>query len=138
MSKSWRSCSLSFSGKALVINALALSRIWYVALLVFLPAWARAELTTLIFNFFWSGKRDLVSRKVLVHPCSSLFLLPFSVVSIEFKVQSLLVRWVKRLSVSPNGWVNLLTYWLLDRFGASPTDVFSDPHGFPASCLPPF
>ena len=133
--KSWLSRSLSFSGEALVINALALSRIWYVASIVFLPSWAHAELTTLIFNFFWSRKRDLVSRKVLFHPC---FSGGFSVVSIEFKVQSLLVQWVKRLSVSPNGWVYLLTYWLLDRFGASPTDVFSDPHGFPTSRLPPF
>ena len=62
--KSWLSRSLSFSGKALLINALALSRIWYVASLVFLPSWARAELTTLIFNFFWS--RNLVS--ILVSP----------------------------------------------------------------------
>ena len=29
--KSWPACSLSFQGKSLVINALALSRIWYVA-----------------------------------------------------------------------------------------------------------
>jgi len=34
---SWRSRSLSYSGKALVINALALSRIWYVASLVHMP-----------------------------------------------------------------------------------------------------
>ena len=42
--KSWRSRALSYSGKAIVINALALSRIWYVASLVFFPPWARAEL----------------------------------------------------------------------------------------------
>ena len=29
--KSWHSRSLSFHGKALVVNALALSRVWYVA-----------------------------------------------------------------------------------------------------------
>ena len=133
--KSWRSRSLSFSGKAIVINALALSRIWYVASLVFFPPWARAELNTLIFGFFWSGKRDLVARKVLVHPPSSG---GFSVVSIDSKVKSLLVQWVKRLSVSPNGWVYLLKYWLLDRFDATPADVFSNPHGFLASRLPPF
>ena len=34
---SWRSRSLSLRGKALVINALALSRIWYVVSLVFTP-----------------------------------------------------------------------------------------------------
>ena len=34
---SWRSRSLSFRGKVLIINALALSRIWYVASLVYMP-----------------------------------------------------------------------------------------------------
>ena len=34
---SWRQISLSFRGKALIINALALSRIWYVASLVYMP-----------------------------------------------------------------------------------------------------
>ena len=76
-----------------------------------------------------------MARKVLVHPPSSG---GFSVVSIDFKVKSLLVQWVKRLSVSPNGWVYLLKYWLLDRFDATPVDVFSNPHGFLASRLPPF
>ena len=62
---SWRGRSLSFSGKALVINALALSRVWYVASLVFMPPWVKAELTRLIFDFFWGGKRDLLARRVL-------------------------------------------------------------------------
>ena len=98
--KSWRSRALSYSGKAIVINALALSRIWYVASLVFFHSWAHAELNSLIFGFFWSGKRDLVARNVLVHPYTSG---GFSVVSIDFKVQSLLVQWIRRLLVSPNG-----------------------------------
>ena len=44
---SWRSRSLSFKGKALVLNALALSRIWYVASLINMPHWVLAELNTL-------------------------------------------------------------------------------------------
>ena len=39
---SWRSRSLTFRGKALVINALALSRVWYVASLVHVPRWRRS------------------------------------------------------------------------------------------------
>ena len=92
-------------------------------------------INSLIFGFFSSGKRDLVARKVLVHPYSSG---DFSVVSIDFKVQSLLVQWIRRLLVSPNGWIYLLTYWFLDRFNASPLDVFSNSRGFPASRLLPF
>ena len=68
---SWRCQSLSFQGKALVINALALSRISYVASLVFMPSWVLSKLESIVFNFFWSGKRDLVARKVVVHSLQS-------------------------------------------------------------------
>ena len=64
---SCRARSLSFSGKALIINALALSRVWYVATQVPMPPWVLTKLTSLVFNFFWSGKRDLVARRVLHH-----------------------------------------------------------------------
>ena len=97
---SWRSRSLSFSGKALIINALALSRIWYVASLIFMPPWVCRELNKIVFNFFWSGKRDRVARNVVIQPPD---LGGFSVVSIQFKVYSLLTQWVKRLLISPNG-----------------------------------
>ena len=124
---SWRSRSLSFSGKALIINALALSRIWYVASLIFMPLWVCRELNKIVFNFFWSGKRDLVARNVVIQPPD---LGGFSVVSIQFKVYSLLTQWVKRLLVSPNGWVFLLKYWLLDRFDATPFEVLASTFDF--------
>lgn len=47
---SWRSRSLSFSGKALVINTLALSRIWYVSSLVHMPSWVLAELNSIVHS----------------------------------------------------------------------------------------
>ena len=63
----WRGRSLSSSGKALIVNALALSRVWYVASLLPMPDWVVSELNTLVFSFFWSGKRDLVARDVVYH-----------------------------------------------------------------------
>lgn len=38
------------------MNALALSRVWNVASLIYVLRWVSAELNTLIFRFFWSGK----------------------------------------------------------------------------------
>jgi len=74
-----------------VINALALSRIWYVASLIHMPTWVLKELSFLAFSFFWGGKVELVSR-------SSVSLSPlfrgFSVVHVKFKVWSLLGQWV--------------------------------------------
>lgn len=114
---SWRSRALSLSGNALVCNALALSRIWYVASLVSMPSWVLSELITIVFKFFWSGKRDLVARKVVVQPRE---FGGFNVVSIRHKVDALLVQWVRRFSTSPNMWVALLTFWFFDRFGVGP------------------
>lgn len=37
---SWKMRSLSYSGKAIIANALALSLIWYVVSLVHMPRWA--------------------------------------------------------------------------------------------------
>ena len=132
---SWRSRSLSFGGKALVVNALALSRIWYVASLVYMPPRILAELETLVFKLFWSEKRDLVARNVVKHPCSDG---GFNVVGTRFKVYALLVQWVRRYLSSPNVWVSLMTFWFFDRFGVGPMEVFSDPFSFPPNRLPPF
>ena len=46
--KSWRQRALSFRGRALVINALALSRVWYVASLVHMPNWVKCKAWSLV------------------------------------------------------------------------------------------
>ena len=48
--KAWRLRRLSFRERAIVINAFALSRIWYVASLIPMPDWVMA-LNRLIFPF---------------------------------------------------------------------------------------
>ena len=49
---SWRQRSLSYGGRALVINALVLSRVWYVASLIHVPRWVGVELNSLVLSFF--------------------------------------------------------------------------------------
>ena len=132
---SWRQRSLSYSGKSLIINALALSRVWYVASLVHVPRWASIELNSLIFKFFWGGKRDLVARRVVVQHRS---LGGFSVVDFQSKVSALLVQWVRRFSVSPAAWVFFMSFWFSSVLGCSPRAVFSSPGSFPLNGLPPF
>ena len=124
---SWRQRSLSFRGKALIVNALALSRVWYVASLVFMPPFVLRELNQLVFKFFWSGKRDLVARRVVVQPASCG---GFSVVDVELKVWALLLQWVRRLVVSPSTWVSFFSYWCACLWNASPVHVLSAPSHF--------
>ena len=89
--------------------------------LLSLPHWAVSELNSLVFEFFWSGKRELVERNVVIHSRENG---GFSVVSTEFKVQSLLVQWIKRFVSSLSGWVGLMSYWFQFYFNAAPLDVF--------------
>ena len=71
----------------------------------------------------------------MVHPKEAT---GFSAVSLAFKVVGLLVQWVRRLEVCPNGWVFLLKYWLLDRHGVTPRAFFADPSSFPFAPFPSF
>ena len=101
---SWRQHILSFQGRGLVINALALSRVWYVASLIRMPSWVFGELLRLVFSFFWKDKKDLVSRAVVVQAPS---VGGFSVVDVKLKVQSLLVQWVRRFVTAQSSWSGL-------------------------------
>ena len=132
---SWCARSLSFRGKALVINALALSQIWYVTSLIYMLPCIAHELCSLVFKFFWSGKKDLVSHSVVVQ--SPLFG-GFSVVDVKLKVLSLLAQWVKRFASSHSGWVSFMSFWFDLCLSASPTDVFSALFSFRPGDLPSF
>ena len=132
---SWRQRHLSYRGRALIINALALSRIWYVASLVHMPDWVLRELNTLAFNFFWKGKKDLVTSSVV---CQPFLFRGFSVVSIKSKVWALHVQWARRLVTCPASWVHFLYFYFWDCLGASPLDVLSRPSDSTLRSLPPF
>ena len=134
---SWRSRSLSYSGKALIVNALALSRVWHIASLISMPDWVASKLNTLVFSFFWSGKRDLVAREVVHH---STLQGGFGVVSVRYKVHVLLARWVRHYATAPNAWANMMFFWLFGRFGVDPQTVLATPSLFllVASGLPAF
>lgn len=108
---SWRQSSLSFQGKALVTNGLALSGLWYMASVLPMPDWALKDINKLLFDFFWKGKKELVACNVVVQPRSSG---SFSVVAVALKVQDLHAQWIKRFLVSPSRWSSFLSFWTYD------------------------
>ena len=132
---SWRKQILSYSGRALVVNALALSRVWYVAALIHVPHWVVTELSSLVFKFFWGSKQDLVARKVVVQPpCLG----GFSMVDVQSKVYALHIQWVRTFLCSPSSWVSFMSFWFSSCFAASPHVVFSSLSRFSSTSLPPF
>ena len=101
-----------------------------------MPAWVLRMLNSLIFNFFWKTKCELLSRVVVVVQPPSVG--GFSVVNVKLKVSSLLSQWVRRFAVNRSGWTLLLTYWCLSCFGAFLSVVLARPDSFNHSVLPPF
>ena len=131
---SWRSRSLSYSGKALIVNALALSRVWYIASLISMPDWVASGLNTLVFCFFWRGKRDFVARDVVYH---STLQGGFGVVSVRYKVHALLAQWVRRYATAPNVWAHMMFFWLFGRFWVDPQNCACYPISFPLGSFGP-
>ena len=103
--------------------------------LIHMPPWVLRMLNSLIFDFFWKTKCELVSRNVVVQPLS---LGGVSVVNIKLKVSSLLSQWIRRFTGNPSGWTLLMTYWFLSCFGTSPSVVLARPHSFNHSVPPAF
>ena len=131
----WRARQLTCRGRALIINALGLSRVWYLASVISVPDWVKRTLTSLVFKFFWKGKVDLVTRNVVVQPlCSG----GFGVVSIQLKVWALLVQWVRRFLGGCSAWRSFFWVYCLSCFRQSPWHVLSSPVPFDPGGLPPF
>ena len=66
----WSGRKLSFQGKTVIINTLALSQIWHLCHVFPVPKWAVKRINKAVWSFFWSGKHDLVARKVVCLPKS--------------------------------------------------------------------
>ena len=64
----WRHHDLSLKGRALVINGLLTSTLWYLATNFHFPAWAVQEIEDIVYSFLWDHKRPLLNRDVLSLP----------------------------------------------------------------------
>lgn len=68
--EAWRHRELSFKGKALIINGLLTSTLWYTATSSPVPQWAISDIEQAIYSFFWDNKHPLVNRETLALPTS--------------------------------------------------------------------
>ena len=58
--KLWKSRSLSFPGKALIIDVLGLSKLVYLARVLIPPTWVLGQVNSLIWPFLWGSKMESV------------------------------------------------------------------------------
>ena len=62
----WKSRSLSFVGKVLILNVLALSKLLYLSRVLIPPRWVVDRYNSLIWPFLWGAKLEPVARKSIV------------------------------------------------------------------------
>ena len=87
----WRSRSLSFVGKALVVNVLGLSKLLFLCRFLILPAWVLARVNKLVWGFIWGSRIETVSRNTL---CLSPRDGGLGVLNFKFKCYALLLSLV--------------------------------------------
>lgn len=106
----WKHRDLSFKGKALVINGLLTSTLWYTVTSVNLPPWAITDLETEIYNFFWDSKKPLTTRDILALLLSEG---GFNVHRIQTKMYALRLNTLRRLiSPEPAHWKHFMAHFL--------------------------
>ena len=59
----WKRRSLSLVGRALLVNALGLSKLNYLATVLIVPNWVKQKVNSLIWPFLWRKKFEPVSRQ---------------------------------------------------------------------------
>ena len=90
----WKSRDFTFGGKAVVVNHLASSALWYTASVFPLPHWAVKQLNEKLWHFFFNGKGPPISRAQAKLPYQEGGL---NVLDIEKKCNSLFLTWLAKL-----------------------------------------
>lgn len=120
---SWKGRQLTFQGKATVINSLALSQIWHLCHSFVIPDWAVKRIRKAVWGFFWSGRRELVSRRTVCLPKS---MGGFGVIDFELQSEAFALQWIRRyFALTPGKWKSFFSFYLMSCLTATPAEVLA-------------
>ena len=106
----WRHRDLSYKGKALVVNGLLASTLWYNATSLPMPAWAISQIEQSLYDFFWNYKRHLTTKDILSLPLKEG---GFNIPRLGTKILSLRMNTLRRLlSEDKAHWKHFTSYFL--------------------------
>ena len=106
----WHHRSLSIKGRAIIINALLTSTLWYNATNLYFPSWAIDNIERAIYNFFWDNKCPLVSHDILSLPLTEDC---FNIPRIATKIHALRLNTLRRLLEPESAhWKSFTAYFL--------------------------
>ena len=109
--KMWKHWSLSLAAKVLILNTLGLFGLLYLRTVYPIPKSCLTRVNTLVFNFLWSGRNEMIKRDILFLPTDrgglGLTDLTTKLQALQFKS----IRVMTRETHVPK-WVFLARYWI--------------------------
>ncbi len=106
----WKHRNLSFKGKAIIVNTLALGKIFYVGSVILMPKEYFECFEKLIFNFIWGNMPEAVSRNTMYNKCLNGGI---GLVNVQVKLKALLVmHLIKFINGTDAKWQFFTRYWL--------------------------
>ena len=109
--------NLSLKGKVVLLNTVALSKIWFISNVLRLPQWAFKEIEALIFDFLWDTTgSELLKRQTLYLALNNGGL---GILNPKFQTFSIHMKHFFKV-VDPyrtDLWLYLARYWLARRIG---------------------
>ena len=106
----WKHRDLSLRGRALVINGLLTSTLWFHVTNISIPDWAITEIETLIYAFLWNNKIPQLNQDTLSLPLAEGGL---NIPRITVKIWALRVNTLRRLLTADQAhWKYFTAYFL--------------------------
>ena len=134
--EAWRHRSLSLKGKTLIVNTIALSGLVFVGTIYHLPPAIEKQVNRAIFQFIWTGKNELVSRKTMFQPPDKG---GQGVVDIHLKTNALHLKFLQSIIDTnyDSPWVSFARYNIgFQLFKYFPTAKFLRSNLFPHALTP--
>jgi len=89
----WKQRRLTYKGKVVIVNSLALSQLQYISTVLYVPQMVINEVNDLIFKFLWPKKAHVKKSVVIQNIQDGGLKMP----EYEYKVKACKIAWIKRL-----------------------------------------
>ena len=109
--KMWKYRNLSLTGKVLILNTVGLSRLIYLGTVYPIPKPCLNRVNSLVFNFLWSGRNEMIKREVIFLNTDQGGL---GLTDLSTKLEALQFKGMQAMTSMAQGpmWVFLAWYWI--------------------------
>ena len=88
----WKSISLTWSGKVLLVKTFALSQLIYLASIIFVPNHVIEGVDKVIYDFVWNGGRGMINRNAFIRSYEEGGL---KMVDTKSMIKALQIKWIQ-------------------------------------------